>query len=138
MLVTTQYVGEAELCDKVALIANGRLVALRHARTSLRRAAIGGDIVEVETVRAVRRRGARRVCRASSRPNQLGPRHVQVVVDDAGSATPTVMDAIVERGGEVESAREYRPTFDEVFAELVRARDRRGSAASRRDGEAVA
>ena len=44
-------------------------------------------------------------------------------MDDAGSATPDLLDAIVERGGEVESAREYRPTFDEIFAELVR-RDR--------------
>ena len=68
--------------------------------------------------------------------NQLGSRHVQVVVDDAGSATPTVMEAIAERGGEVESAREYRPTFDEIFAELVRRdREARGEPT---DTEAVA
>jgi hypothetical protein len=34
-----------------------------------------------------------------------------------------VVEAIGERGGEVESAREHRPSFDEIFAELVR-RDR--------------
>ena len=46
------------------------------------------------------------------------------------------MDAIAERGGEVESAREYRPTFDEIFAELVRRdREARGEPA---DAEAVA
>ena len=32
LLVTTQYVGEAEECDEVALIADGRLIALRAAR----------------------------------------------------------------------------------------------------------
>ena len=46
------------------------------------------------------------------------------------------MDAIAERGGEVESAREYRPTFDEIFAELVR-RDR-AARGEPTDSEAVA
>jgi ABC-2 type transport system ATP-binding protein len=134
MLVTTQYLAEAELCDNVALIANGRLVAY-DTPDGLRRAAIGGDIVDVETVRAFDGAVLDGLPSVVS-TNQLGPRHVQVVVDDAGSATPTVMDAIAERGGEVESAREYRPTFDEIFAALVR-RDRevRGEPA---DAEAVA
>ena len=121
MLVTTQYLSEAELCDNVALIANGRLVAY-DTPDGLRRAAIGGDIVDVETVHAFDGAALDGLPEVVS-TKQLGPRHLQVVVDDAGSATPTVMDAIVERGGEVESAREYRPTFDEIFAELVR-RDR--------------
>jgi ABC-2 type transport system ATP-binding protein len=134
MLVTTQYLGEAELCDNVALIANGRLVAY-DAPDGLRRAAIGGDIVDVETVHAFDGASLDGLP-AVVRSNQLGPRHLQVVVDDAGSATPTVMDAIAERGGEVESAREYRPTFDEIFAELVRRdREARGEPA---DTEALA
>ena len=121
MLVTTQYLGEAELCDNVALIANGRLVAY-DTPDGLRRAAIGGDIVDVETASAFDGAGLDGLPGVVS-TKQLGTHHLQVVVDDAGSATPTVMDAIAERGGEVESAREYRPTFDEIFAELVR-RDR--------------
>jgi ABC-2 type transport system ATP-binding protein len=134
MLVTTQYLAEAELCDNVVLIANGRLVAY-DTPDGLRRAAIGGDIVDVETVHAFDGAVLEELPSVVS-TNQLGPRHVQVVVDDAGSATPTVMDAIAERGGEVESAREYRPTFDEIFAALVR-RDceARGEPA---DAEAVA
>ncbi len=134
MLVTTQYLGEAELCDNVALIANGRLVA-HDTPDGLRRAAIGGDIVDVETVNAFDGAALDGLPSVVS-TKQLGPRHLQVIVDDAGSATPTVMDAIAERGGDVESAREYRPTFDEIFAELVeRDRDARGE---RTDGEAVA
>ena len=48
LIVTTQYVNEAESCDRVALIANGRLLALA-TPDDLRREAVGGDIVVVET-----------------------------------------------------------------------------------------
>ena len=46
-----------------------------------------------------------------------------VVADDAARATPRVNDAIADAGGEVESSREYRPSFDEIFAELVNRHD---------------
>jgi ABC-2 type transport system ATP-binding protein len=117
MLVTTQYVNEAESCDLVALISGGRLVALA-TPDELRREASGGDVIGIETaalfdgalleelplVRGVR---------------QTGPRHLTVIVDDAGPATPDVVEAIRARGGEVVSSREERPSFDEVFATLV-------------------
>ncbi len=121
MLVTTQYLSEAEMCDNVALIANGRLVALATPE-ELRREAVGGDVVDIETVGtfdgiALREEpDVRRV-------EQVTPNSIRVTVDDAGSATPAVVEAIARHGGEVDSAREYRPTFDEIFAELVR-RDR--------------
>ncbi len=116
LLVTTQYVNEAEACDAVALIANGRLVALA-SPDDLRRQATGGDVIEVET-------GAPFDAIRASLPmvnsvTQQGSRNFRVVVDDAGEATPIVVEAINAADGEVVSAREYRPTFDEVFATLV-------------------
>ena len=51
LLVTTQYVTEAEQCDAVALIAGGRLVALG-TPMDLRRRASGGDLIEIETAAA--------------------------------------------------------------------------------------
>jgi ABC-2 type transport system ATP-binding protein len=121
LLVTTQYVNEAESCDMVALISGGRLIALARPQ-ELRREALGGDLVEITTagafdpasltdlpmVRSVERR----------EPNQLVVR-----VDDASRAMPEVVEAITQRGGEVVSANEGRPSFDEVFAILVE-RDR--------------
>jgi len=121
LLVTTQYLSEAELCDHVALIANGRLVA-HDEPEGLRRSAMGGDLIDVETVRPFDGSALSGVSMVLA-SKQLGPRHFQVVVEEAGTATPNVVEAIGEQGGEVESAREYRPSFDEVFAELVR-RDR--------------
>ncbi|HEV7604303.1 MAG TPA: ATP-binding cassette domain-containing protein [Candidatus Limnocylindrales bacterium] len=117
LLVTTQYVNEAEQCDRVALIADGRLLALA-TPDELRRDALGGDVVEVETAalfdseqifRLPFVRGVR----------QDGPRRLSVIVDDAATAIPDVVQAIDSHGGEVVSAREVRPSFDDVFAALV-------------------
>ncbi len=117
LLVTTQYVTEAEECDMVALIAEGRLIAL-DTPDGLRRKATGGDIIEIETA------GRFTAAKLASMPqvrgaSQVGPRTFRVTVDDAGTATPDVVAAVAAAGGEVASAREYRLSFDEVFAELV-------------------
>lgn len=122
LLVTTQYLGEAEYCDRVALIAGGRLIAYTSPE-GLRREALGGEVIEVDTERPFD---------ASSLPavpgvtyvRQRGPRELLVYADDAGAATPRVSDAIEAAGGRVVSSSEYRPTFDEVFAELVARRQR--------------
>jgi ABC-2 type transport system ATP-binding protein len=132
LLVTTQYVTEAEECDMVALIAEGHLIALDTPH-DLRRKATGGDLVEVET--AARFNASKLVSLAQVRSfSQQGPRTFRVTVDDAGTATADVVAAVAAAGGEVASAREYRLSFDEVFAELV-ARDRAASTAAAADAD---
>jgi ABC-2 type transport system ATP-binding protein len=117
ILVTTQHVGEAEECDAVALVSEGRLAALARP-DELRRLATGGDVLDVECssltdaavlaglpmVRAVDQRSGRRF---------------HVTVDDAGVALPAIVGAIEAAGSSVTSSREYRPSFDDVFAPLV-------------------
>ena len=126
MLVTTQYINEAESCDLVALIAGGRLLALA-TPDDLRREASGGDVIGIETA-ALFDGGLLEDLPFVRGVRQTGPRHLTVIVDDAGPATPDVVDAIQARGGEVASAREERLSFDEVFTALVErdqaARDR--------------
>ncbi len=117
MVVTTQYLNEAEACDSVGLIAEGRLIALG-APGELRRQAMGGDVLEVET--AALFDGARLTGLPMIRNvRQHGPRRLRITVDDAGSATPDVVSAVERLGGQVSSAREERPSFDEVFARLI-------------------
>lgn len=117
IIVTTQYVAEAEYCDFVALIAGGQVAAMG-TPLELRRMASGGDVIQIETASTFDGRlltnvpGVRKV-------RQTGLRELQVVVDDAGSATPSVVTTINESGGTVSSTREWRPTFDQVFTELV-------------------
>jgi ABC-2 type transport system ATP-binding protein len=118
MLVTTQHVDEAEYCDRVALISGGRLIAVA-APDALRRQALGGDVVDVETAGTV---DAAKLGPIPSvvRVRQLGPRQLLFTTQEVGEATPRIMEALSEKGIEVVSSREYRPSFDEVFAELVR------------------
>ncbi len=118
VLVTTQYVAEAEYCDTVALISGGKLIA--HASPEeLRRQALGGEVIRVET------RSAFDAADLGAIPGvtevrQARPRELLVIAENAGEAVPRVVDAIAANRGEVVSSREYRPTFDEVFAALLR------------------
>jgi ABC-2 type transport system ATP-binding protein len=117
LLVTTQYVNEAEECDQVALIVNGRLIAVAPPE-ELRRTALGGDAIEVETAGLFDGTVLDTVP-GVHHVQQIGPRELRIRVADAATGLPTVVDAVGEAGGEVVSARELRLSFDEIFAELV-------------------
>ena len=120
LLVTTQHVSEADECDAVAMIVHGRIIALAPP-DELRRLATDGDLLDIET--AAMFDGTGLVGSAGvTKVTQDAPRHLRVVVDDAGSSLPLVVEAIKAAGGEVESAREQRLSFAEIFAILV-ARD---------------
>ncbi len=100
LLVTTQHVSEADECDAVAMIVNGRIIALAPP-DELRRLATDGDLLEIET--ATLFDGSSLVGTAGvTKVTQDGPRHLRVVVDDAGSSLPLVVEAIKAAGGEVE------------------------------------
>jgi ABC-2 type transport system ATP-binding protein len=120
LVVTTQYVGEAEYCDRVAVLANGRLIAFEEPE-QLRREALGGEVVEIETAQIVDG-AALGGLPGIQRVRQTSPRRLLVVAEDAGEATPRVLQAISQQGVQVTSSSEYRPSFDEVFAELVQRR----------------
>ncbi len=120
LLVTTQYVSEAEFCDRVALIVDGELVAIDEP-DALRQMVFGGDVLQVDTVRAVdpellsNEPGVERV-------RQTAPRQLMITVQDAGSMTPRIIDALRTEGVEVAGLQEHQPTFDEVFTGLVEQR----------------
>jgi hypothetical protein len=101
----------------VALIVGGRIVALA-SPTELRRMATNGDLLEIETATmfdGASLKGVPGVVEV----RQEAPRHLRIVVDDAGAALPVVVGQIRSAGTEVESAREVRLSFDDVFAILV-------------------
>jgi ABC-2 type transport system ATP-binding protein len=117
ILVTTQYVGEAEECDTVALFSEGHLIAMAEPE-ALRRDALGGEIIEIDTANMfeAERLGDVPLVRSVV---QRSARSFLVATEDAGSALPQVLAAIEAAGGTVTSSREYRPSFDDVFATLV-------------------
>jgi len=121
LLVTTQYVGEAEGCDAVLLIPDGRVIAAG-TPDDLRRTAIGGDMVDVETAAPIDLTSLRQID-GVLRIEERGPNSIRATVDDAARILPDIVDTITGAGGEVSSAAETRPSYDEVFALLVE-RDR--------------
>jgi ABC-2 type transport system ATP-binding protein len=136
-IVTTQYVTEAEECDRVALLSDGRLIA-SGTPNELRADALGGDVVEV-TMRGLFDVASLRESAGVRGVRQTGPRTFRLVVDNAGTATPDAVQAMSEAGSEVESVREVRPTFEEVFTELVeRARSDAGQSAEDAEAEPTA
>ena len=117
MLVTTQYVGEAEHCDAVALLSQGRLLALDRPE-ELRRSVYGGDLVEVRTARSADEKVFRAIPGVNS-VQRRDPRTIHLVVDDAGEATPRIAEALSSDGTSAVSIEPYVPSFDEVFEVLV-------------------
>jgi len=128
VIVTTQYVGEAEYCDQVAVISEGALAAFA-APDDLRRQALGGDVIEVGT-RAPFDVRTLPAMEGVVSVRQSGPEQFVVVTTDAGVATPRINDAVEQAGGEIDYSREMRTNFDEVFTALVTAHAERRRAAS--------
>ena len=140
LLVTTQYVNEAESCDAVVLIAEGRAIATG-TPDELRRTAMGGDVIVIETRDPIDAATLREVPNVL-RLEQMGPSEVRATVTDSSATLPDLVEAVTSRGGEVASAAESNPSFDEVFAILVeRSRRERASEAEAArpadDGKAV-
>ena len=117
LLVTTQYVNEAEECDEVALIAHGRLVA-HAAPDDLRRQAIGGDQLWIRTAGLIDGRTIEPLADVR-RVKQMNPQELLITVGQAATALPTIVDAISAAGIDIESAREVPVSFDDVFASLL-------------------
>jgi ABC-2 type transport system ATP-binding protein len=117
ILATTQYVTEAEECDEVALIATGRVVAFG-APAELRRRAIGGEVLELATEQPFEA-GRLNELDLVRKVQQVDLHHFQVIVDNAGAATPDVVEAVNKAGVQVDSVRESRPSFEDVFTALV-------------------
>ena len=121
LLVTTQHISEAEECDAVAMIVSGEIIALAPPE-ELRRIATNGDLLDIETATGFDGSdlmGSPGVGEVT----QESPHHFRVVVDDAGSALPAIVERIQSAGVEVESASEHRLSFDEIFAILVSRHD---------------
>ena len=117
LVVTTQIVGEASYCDSVAVLVSGRLIALAPP-DELRRQALGGDLIQIRTAAAFDALNLEQVVGVREvRPRT--PREFFVVVDDAATALPRIVEAIQAAGGTLVASSEVRPSFDETFSALV-------------------
>ena len=120
LVVTTQYVSEAEYCDRVALILDGELIAL-DAPEALRQMAFGGDVLQINADRAVDPEVLANVAGVEN-VRQPGPRTLTATVSDAAALTPRIVEAMRAVGVGAAGIEELQPTFDDVFTGLVERR----------------
>ena len=123
LLVTTQYVTEAEYCDQVVALRGGRLAAFGEP-DAVRREAMGGDVLRLQAAGLTRQHldvVARQPGVAEVVP--VGPDEIRITVDDAGQATPRILAALERDGLSAQNLSEYRPNFDEVFVRLMEQQD---------------
>lgn len=119
LFITTQYVTEAEYCDRVALMDEGRLVALGSPR-ELRQRALGGEVIDVESSEfTAKSLDAVRNLDGVRRLESVSLDRLRAYVDSAADALPHVLNTLEEHGVEVTSAQEYNPSFDEIFVRLL-------------------
>jgi ABC-2 type transport system ATP-binding protein len=130
LFVTTQYVTEAEYCDLVGVMGQGRLLMV-DTPENLRKRAFGGHQVDVRFSSDLAPEHAAELGRLpfvrDVRLSRGG--EARLVVEDAQTALPGILDWSRERSLPLESLEEYRAPFDQVFVQLVRAgeeEDRRG------------
>ncbi len=130
IFVTTQYVGEAELCDRVGLLSNGALVAVG-TPGELRREAFGGELIELTLGGDPGHLGGHLVVLEDAGhvaeirdENDSGARvsRVRLLVEDADVALPKVFGALSSSGADIRSADVLAPSFDEVFFRLLKER----------------
>jgi ABC-2 type transport system ATP-binding protein len=130
LFVTTQYVGEAAYCDLVGVMAEGRLL-LVDTPEGMRRRAFGGDVVNVRTTTTLPNNLRQML---SNLPFivapviQMSDREVRLVVDEANTSIPQVIDWARGNNLEIESIGEYQPPFDDVFVSLVKQEEERANA----------
>ena len=126
LLVTTQYVGEAERCDRVGLLSDGILIAVG-TPDELRRQAFGGELIHLvlggdpghlgEVLEDLEGVGRVVEVRQDEEAEEAASR-VRLLVGDADAAVPEVTEVL--NGADLRSLDIPKPSFDEVFFRLVR------------------
>lgn len=122
LILTTQYVSEAEYADQVALLSEGVLVAY-DTPEGLRRQAFGGDVTEVQT-EGKRGFTASMIDELRNHEGVVSletPRYdlLRFTLLDGAATLPRILELLTERGFGASSAEHIVPSFDEVFVRLV-------------------
>lgn len=127
VLVTTHYMDEAELCQRVGFLSQGRLVAL-DTPAQLKETQMRGQVLEVNTLDPER---AMRVLKEAQKSSRLPcdevafyGAQIHAVVPDAEAYKQLIMALLEREGVKVHGVEWIAPTLEDVFISAVRpARD---------------
>ena len=125
VLVTTHYMDEAELCQRVGFINEGRLVAL-DTPDRLKRTQMRGQVLEIDCDNS---EAAMRVLQAARDSGRLPLDEVALygvqihaVVPDAEAFKAPIAGLLAEQGIPVNAVEWIAPTLEDVFISSVKAR----------------
>jgi ABC-2 type transport system ATP-binding protein len=121
LFVTTQYVGEAAYCDLVGVMYEGKLLMVESPE-GLRRKAFGGDIIGIRTTEWIRyenRKKLENLPFVKGKIKVINDQEIELVVDEANTAMPALMEAAKAQRINVEKIEEVSPPFDDVFVRLI-------------------
>ncbi len=123
-IVTTQYVAEAEYCDRVVLMDRGEIVATG-TPDALRQQAAGGDLIDATIPDLDRAMLLQLRALSGVRGVRfLDDARLRLTVEDSGSLIPQVIATVQDGGGTVQAIEERRLSFNEVFVALLEASGR--------------
>lgn len=121
LIVTTQYVNEAAYCDLVGVMADGKLLFLQTPE-NLMKAAYGGEVLDLRTKP---RLSAGMIAELEDQPYArsnsefLEDGTLRIIVDEASTALPQVMEWVNGHNLELETAEQFFPPYDDVFVKLI-------------------
>ena len=128
IFITTQYVSEADNCDLVGVQNNGKLL-LVDTPEGIRHHAYGGDIVDFYTTQPFDFQAEamlRSLPFVRAKTVRTNSNSMRIVVDQASTAIPDLMEWAQQQNVQVQAVEEYLPSFEDVFVELVRPEVSRG------------
>ena len=121
LFVTTQYVGEAAYCDLVGVMYEGKLLMVETPE-GLRKKAFGGEIVSIkagEVIRYEHRKKMEGLPFVQGKVKVTGDQEIEVIVDEASTAMPALLDFCKAERITIETIEEISPPFDDVFVKLI-------------------
>jgi ABC-2 type transport system ATP-binding protein len=121
LFITTQYVGEAAYCDLVGVMYERKLLMVESPE-GLRRKAYGGDIIGIKTTEWIRyenRKKMEDLPFVKGKIKVINDQEIEMVVDEANTAMPALMEAAKAQRINVEKMEQISPPFDDVFVRLI-------------------
>jgi ABC-2 type transport system ATP-binding protein len=123
VLVTTHYMDEAELCQRIGFISQGRLVAI-DTPGRLKQTQMRGDVLEIgvsnpdvamRTLKAAQRSGEIPIDEVA-----LYGAQIHAVVPSAEKYQEVIREMLTARGVNIRSIDRIAPTLEDVFISTVR------------------